>query len=263
MTALAVKKLTTKGRYAIGGGLFLNVSAPASRAWVFRYQHRHRDRLMTLGDAQHMSLAQARDAHTKAKAMLASGVDPLDQRREEAAPTPTVPSFVEAASQFIASHKAGWKNAVHRQQWPQTLQAYAYPVIGSMAVDSITANHILAIVEPMWSRTPETASRVRGRIEAVLSYCKARGWRSGENVAAWRDNLEHMLAPPSLRIFASPARPATNLPAPCCWATLFHLFKYECIDAHLSVAGKGGRLCRIDEPVSLFFDVSDHRCSSP
>jgi integrase len=129
--------------------------------------------------------------------LLLKGVDPLAARQaaQAKAAAPAIPTFADAAALYIAAHESGWKNAVHRGQWPQTLATYAFPVIGKMPVDSITSNDVLRVLEPIWTRTPEAASRVRGRIEAVLSSAKARGWRSGENPAAWRDNLAHLLPP--------------------------------------------------------------------
>jgi integrase len=104
-----------------------------------------------------------------------------------------MPSFREAAEQFIASRQAGWKSEKHSGQWGTTLTTYAYPAIGALPVDQITTDHVLAILNPIWTTKAETASRVRGRIEAVLDSAKVRGWRSGENPARWKGHLELLL----------------------------------------------------------------------
>jgi integrase len=152
---------------------------------------------MGLGGWPAVGLAELRDNVDTLGRMLRDGRDPLAEKQahRQAATTAQAKaiSFAKVAEQYIAAHEAGWRNSTHRQQWRRTLQTYAEPVIGPLPIHAITTEHVLAVLEPIWRIKPETASRLRGRIEAVLSYAKARGWRSGENPAAWRGHLALML----------------------------------------------------------------------
>jgi integrase len=174
--------------HACGDKLWLRVHGTAA-SWVWRYRFAGQERSMGLGSYAKVTLAEARKRARAAQAMLDTGADPAPGR---ALAAPVAPSFTEAAAQYIASHEAGWRNAVHRQQWRSTLATYAQP-IADKPVHAITVNDVLALLLPIWTVKPETAARVRGRIEMVLSYAKARGWRTGENPAAWRDNLKLLL----------------------------------------------------------------------
>jgi integrase len=126
-----------------------------------------------------------------------AGVDPLDQREAERATATTAKAkattFTEVAERYVRAHEPGWRNPKHRQQWRNTLATYVEPVIGRLPVGAVTTDHILEILEPVWTSKPETASRVRGRIEVILSYAIARGWRDGPNPALWRGHLQTML----------------------------------------------------------------------
>src|SRR5262249_11810449 len=102
-------------------------------------------------------------------------------------------TFRECAAEYMAAHSAGWRNPKHAEQWRSTLATYAYPVLGDLAVSEIEIAHILRVLEPIWRKVPETASRVRGRIEAVLGLATVRGYRSGDNPAAWRNRLATLL----------------------------------------------------------------------
>lgn len=212
-----------KGRFAAGGGIYLQVDG--SRAsWLLRYQLRGRARTMGLGsfDAagkDGLTLAQARDCAAKEKVLIRAGVDPLDARHAKvvaaAIPTPTVPTFQVTAEQFIAAQEAGWRSAKHGAQWTSTLSTYAFPMIGPKAVNAVTTDDVLAILQPVWTTKPETATRVRGRIEAVLDTAKARGWREGENPARWKGHLALML-PRRSKVAAvehHPALPWQEVPA--------------------------------------------------
>jgi integrase len=176
--------------HACGDKLWLRVQG-TSASWVWRYRFAGQERAMGLGSYGKVTLAEARKRARAAQATLDTGTDPAPGR---APADPAARSFAEAAAQYIASHEAGWRNAVHRQQWRSTLATYAQPIAGT-PVHAISTNDVLAILAPIWTVKPETAARVRGRIEMVLSYAKARGWRTGENPAAWRDNLKLLLPP--------------------------------------------------------------------
>jgi len=184
-----------------GNGLWLRVVTPERRQWLLRYSRHGKTREMGLGAYPDVSLAAARDKAHAARQQLANDIDPIEareaRRQAEAAKEAHAVTFTEAAKAYIASHKAGWRNAKHAAQWRSTLAAYAEPVIGPMACSVITTADVLKVLTPIWAEKPETATRVRARIEAVLSYAKSNGWRSGENPAVWRDHLAHSLPPRS------------------------------------------------------------------
>ena len=195
MTAAALRGLVKPGAYADGGGLYLRVRGPDARAWAFRYKQAGKQHWQGLGAFPTVSLAEAREAATAARRTLAGGADPLAARKaaqaeQEASRART---FALVAAQWLEAHADGYRNAKHRAQVRTTLETLAFPTLGGMPVSAITTGDVLAALRPVWQRTPETASRLRGRIEAVLSYAKALRWREGPNPAAWRDNLDHLL----------------------------------------------------------------------
>ncbi len=195
LSAATLRTLVKPGAYGDGGGLYLRVQSAHGRAWIFRYKRAGKTRLMGLGSYPEIGLADAREAAAAARKLLAHAVDPLDARRTKEAESEAARArtFEQVATQYIEAHASSWRNAKHRAQWRSTLAAYAYPRLGEMPVSAITTGDVLAVLRPVWQRAPETASRLRGRIEAVLSYAKALRWRTGENPAAWRDNLDHLL----------------------------------------------------------------------
>jgi integrase len=192
LTAAKVRTMRAPGRYLDGNGLSLHVITPERRRWVFRYMRQGRERQLTLGDADLVGLGDARRRHTEARALLAKGIDPLDVKHADQ-PKPEGHRFEAVAERYVQAHEAAWRNPKHRQQWRNTLATYAYPVLGAKLVHEITVNDILAVLTPLWNKTPETASRLRGRIESIMGYAKARGWRAGENPATWRNNLALLL----------------------------------------------------------------------
>jgi integrase len=148
---------------------------------------------------QGVSLAEAREAALAARRLVQAGQDPIDARRvaEAAAPPEATHTFKEIALAYISAHEAGWRNSKHKQQWRNTLATYAYPTLGELPVAGVTTEAVEEVLKPIWHTKPETASRLRGRIEAVLDYAKVRKWRTGENPATWRGNLKHTLADPA------------------------------------------------------------------
>jgi len=148
-----------------------------------------------------LSLAQARDVATIYRMKVKNGIDPLAQRQqvaaaaaaEQQAKEASSVSFKMAAATYIASNEGSWGNAKHRAQWASTLETFVYPIIGDMVVANINTPHVLTVLEPIWKAKPETAGRVRGRIEAVLDAAKVRGYREGENPARWRGHLDQIL----------------------------------------------------------------------
>ena len=205
LTVRSVESLTLAGRpkpgrHTDGDGLHLHVRATGDATWVLRYRHAGRQRDLGLGPCPTISLKQAREAATAARALLKDGKDPVLERQRsgraivEAASRER--SFKAAAEAFIEAKRAGWRSPVHAKQWAATLDAYAYPVFGTWPVQDLDTDAVLRALKPVWTRAPETASRLRGRIEAILDFARARGWRSGENPARWRGHLAELLPPP-------------------------------------------------------------------
>ena len=197
MSALAVSRARKRGMYPDGGGLYLQVTKPGVRSWVYRYMLNGRPRHMGLGPLDAVTLADARVKALDARRLRLAGVDPINARNDalskarlEAARSIT---FKNAAERYMDAHKAGWRNAKHRDQWRTTLETYAYPVFGELPVQAVDVALVMKVLEPIWATRTETASRVRGRIESVLDWAAARGYRLGENPARWRGHLENLL----------------------------------------------------------------------
>jgi integrase len=197
LTAAMVRGRREPGRYGDGHGLLLNVVAPGQRYWMFRFKRDGRSRTMALGNADVITLADARKLHTEARALLAKGIDPLAERERARQAKPVV-SFGEAAERYIAAHRSAWRGN-GEQKWRGSLVKHVFPVFGRKPVADVTTEDVLRCLTPLWTTKTVTATTVRGRIEMVLSYAKALGWRSGENPALWRGNLR-MLLPPSARV---------------------------------------------------------------
>jgi integrase len=203
LTPLVVKN-AKPGRHADGGGLHLLVKESGARSWVYRFMLRGKSRDVGLGAAAGvgaLTLSAARDAADALRLKVKAGVDPLEERQrlsaealaaKQAAEIAGV-TFKAVAETYIAANEDGWRNAKHRQQWRNTLSTYVYPEIGELPVADIATAHVLKIIEPIWKAKPETASRIRGRIETVLDAAKARGYRAGENPARWRGHIAQIL----------------------------------------------------------------------
>jgi integrase len=197
LSARTVAAKTKPGYYADGGGLYLQVSPSGSKSWIFRFTKAGRAREMGLGSLRAVSLARAREKAQDARSLLADGTDPIQARRDvqTAATLAEMRSkpFRECAEAFIEAHRAGWKNAKHVAQWENTLETYCYPTLGDLPVASIDAGLVLKVLEPIWNEKPETASRLRGRIESILDWATVRGYREGLNPARWRGHLDQTL----------------------------------------------------------------------
>ena len=194
LTARTIETARTPGRYSDGNGLYLVVRQGGSRQWVFLYRRDGKLKEMGLGSpAKGVTLAMARGLRDDARAVMARGGDPLEARRnsEQSA----VPAFGAYALGLVERIESGFSNPKHRQQWRNTLETYCGP-IWALPVDRVDTSGVLACLTPIWSMKPETASRVRGRIERVLNAAKAEGLRSGENPAAWRGHLDATLPKP-------------------------------------------------------------------
>lgn len=147
---------------------------------------------MGLGSADVVTLAEARQAAHKARRQLRDGLDPIEEKHKERAAA-TAPTFEQCAAAFLDSNESAWSNAKHRQQWHNTFTAHVFPVMGDKPVDTIGIEDVLATLQPIWQSKPEIASRVRGRVERVLDFARARGFRTGENPARWRGHLDAIL----------------------------------------------------------------------
>lgn len=219
LTALKITRAQKPGLLGDGGGLYLQISATGSKSWIFRYRVDGRLRDHGLGSLSTVSLSEARDKALHCRRLRVAGIDPIDARKEqrvaarlEAAKALT---FADCATAYIEAHKPGWKNAKHAEQWTSTLSTYVYPVFGDLPVAEIDVGLVLKAIEPIWAEKPETAARVRGRIEAILDWAKVRGYRTGENPAAWRGNLSHLLPPRGKvkKVVHHAALPYAELPA--------------------------------------------------
>jgi len=201
LTALKVDRLKESGMYSDGGGLYLQVTGDGEKhvckSWIFQFKVHGRERQMGLGPLHTISLAEAREKATNCRKQRLEGIDPIDARRaardQARIESAKAITFKACAEAYIEAHKAGWRNAKHGDQWRNTLATYAYPEVGNTAVQAIDVTLVIKILEPIWQTKTETASRVRGRIESVLDWATARGYRRGENPARWRGHLENLL----------------------------------------------------------------------
>jgi integrase len=197
LSAVRVQSVRKRGYYGDGGGLYLRVAPGGAKGWIFRYGGRGRRRDMGLGGYPSIGLAKARELAGDCRGMIAAGLDPIGTRNEKRAAAAVeaakAMTFADCAIAYINAHEAGWRNPKHRQQWKNTLATYVSPVVGKLPVSAVDTGLVLKVLEPIWTRKPETASRVRGRMEAVLDWAKVRGYRTGENPARWRGHLDHLL----------------------------------------------------------------------
>jgi integrase len=197
LTALQAKRANAPGLLSDGKGLCLRVGDGGAKSWVLRYMLDGRPHEMGLGSFYDLSLAEARERAREFRKMVKDGVDPIDDRRArraaQRAERAKVMTFRQCAEAYVAAHQAGWRNRKHAAQWPSTLSAYVYPHFGPLPVHAIDTGLVTKTLEPIWLKKPETAGRVRGRIESILDWATARGYRQGENPARWRGHLENLL----------------------------------------------------------------------
>ena len=200
------------GMHPDGGGLYLAVSATGARSWILRYQLAGRRRDMGLGPCTLVPLSEAREKATAAlRRIKLDHVDPLADKVAKVS-APTTVTFEKAAEAYIAAHRAKWKGGASEEQWRQTLTTYAYPQLGKLAVSAIDTAAVLRAIEPIWSEKQVTAKRVQNRIELILGMATAKGWRSGDNPAAWEGHLKTILAS-TASVQPHEAMPAASLPA--------------------------------------------------
>ena len=221
LSPLEVRRLTTPGRWSVGGvdGLALQVTAPDARSWVLRVTAAGKQRELGLGSFPSVTLADARERARALRAQLVSGEDPVAERQAArsaaAAERAAQQTFSALAAQYIAQHASGWKNAKHAAQWTATLKTYAEPVLGALLVRDITTAHVIQVLDPIWLTKTETATRVRSRMELVLDFGTARGLREGPNPARWRGNLDAALPKPArvAKVQHHPAVPVADVAA--------------------------------------------------
>ena len=219
LTAVRAQGISKPGLHTDGAGLYLKVGSGGAKSWVFRFMRSGSARYLGLGSTRAVSLAAARGLAAQARQQLQHGLDPIEVRKRAKAEARLADArtmtFRDCAEALMASLDAGWKNAKHRQQWRNTLKAHAYPTLGHVAASEITTDMVVEALQPIWTKTPETASRVRARIENVLDWAKARGVRGGENPARWRGHLSNLLPKTSkiARVTHHAALPFAQLPS--------------------------------------------------
>jgi integrase len=195
LTAVQVNRAQA-GYHYDGGGLVLQVTKTDARTWLFRYDFHGKRYEMGLGPLHTISLAEARELARLARQQLLDGINPLEARRaarkEQQLQDARILTFAQCWEQYIAAHESGWKNTKHVAQWRSTLKNYCAD-FNDQPVASIGQAEVLKCLEPIWKDKTETASRLRGRIESVLDWAKVRGYRSGDNPAQWKGNLDHLL----------------------------------------------------------------------
>lgn len=194
LNARKVETLSKPGRHADGGNLYLSISENGGKRWVFFYRFKGSRREMGLGSAAkgQVSLAEARKGASDARSLIAGGTDPLGAKEARKQAERTIPSFGAFADDYLATHRSKFRNEQHIAQWETSLKVYCQP-IRSLPVNEVDTEAVLKVLQPIWSKIPETASRVRGRIESILDAARAKRLRSGENPALWRGHLKTLL----------------------------------------------------------------------
>jgi len=201
--ALQVQRLKEPGWHAVGGvsGLYLKVVPTGARTWVLRATVGSKRRDMGLGGFPSVTLAGAREKAREARLLIEKGTDPIlaKQKAKSAliAEQAKAKTFDEAVTSFMDAKGDEWRNVKHRQQWANTLATYASPYMGNVLVSDVTQAHVEQVLRPIWREKTETATRVRQRVEKVLDFARASGWRTGENPATWRGRLSELFPKPS------------------------------------------------------------------
>ena len=198
LTNVELARLNAEGFHSVGGvpGLHLSISANGA-SWILRAMVGGKRRDIGLGSRKYITLKMAREKARAAREKIEQGLDPVIERRSARDALRNAVTFDEAAARFIEAKSPEWSNPKHRAQWKATLDTYASPRIGTLPVDRVNLPHVLEILSPIWTTKTETASRVRMRVESVLAWATASGYRSGDNPARWKGNLDVLLAKPS------------------------------------------------------------------
>lgn len=205
LTAKEVEKKKAPGLYGDGGGLTLQITKAGVKSWLYRYMIKGKAFGMGLGPVHTITLAEARQKATDARKLVIEGINPLEAKRQKRLDSDMAKArlmtFDQCASAYIEAHRASWKNVKHADQWTNTIATYVSPIIGSMPVEQIDTGLVVKVLSQpddqgrqFWQAKTETATRVRGRIEAILGWATTSGFRSGDNPARWRGHLENLLA---------------------------------------------------------------------
>jgi integrase len=253
LNRLSARTILTKkrpGLFCDGGGLYLQVAPGGAKTWIFRYRDQATKKLryMGLGSLRAVNLPEARERAGAQRNLLSQGIDPLSARAQETAQktlaAARAATFSDCAESYIESHRASWKNSKHADQWIYSTKTFCNPVFGSMAVQDIDTELVLRALEPIWTKIPETASRVRGRIEVILDWAKARGYRQGENPARWKGHLNQLL--PSLsksrRVRHYPALPYEDIGAFMAQLRLQQTFGALALELTILTAARSGEV---------------------
>src|SRR5215468_284540 len=197
LSTFQVEKKKQPGMYADGGGLYLRVAEGGSKQWIYRYTTNGHNRDMGLGSVRLLTLAEARERARAAGKLRLDGVDPIAYKHAERGAAIVAAAgaktFKECAEGFIRDNEKKWTHPKHRRDWERTLVRFVFPTLGNLPVASIDTPLVLKVIKPLWERVPETASRVRGRIENVLGWATVHHYRTGDNPARWKGHLEHAL----------------------------------------------------------------------
>ena len=200
LNTLTIRRMTKPGNYPDGGNLYLRITASGGKSWACRYKRRiageDKSTWLGLGSLDVMTLAEARQRAHELRRLKHRGGDPKADERARRAGHAGGRPFFEVMTLYIEAHRAGWRNPKHAAQWRATLEQHAARLL-PMPVTAIDTSAVLAVLKPLWNEKTETASRLRGRIENVIDYATARGWRVGENPARWRGHLDKLMPPPS------------------------------------------------------------------
>lgn len=201
LSAIKVARLSKPGRYADGKGLYLQITKALVRSWIFRYERDGKERYMGLGATHTVGLAEARELAREARVCLSHGKDPLEVRNALVVATRAEQlsnlDFDRCAAEYIKSHQDAWKNEKHKKQWEASLSTYVSPHVGRLYVRRIDTPMVLKVLQPIWKTKTETASRIRERMERVLSWAARQGYREGDNPARWHGHLEELLPKPA------------------------------------------------------------------
>jgi integrase len=200
LSAAKVKNVKP-GAHADGGGLYLQVTEGTNgglrKSWVFRWAEDGRDHYHGLGPLHTVTLAEAREKARECRKLRLEGIDPIEHRNAQRLAIKLEKAkaltFDECRDRYIATHRAGWRSPKHASEWTTTLSAYITPVFGNLPVQNIDVALVMKAIEPIWTKIPDTANRIRVRVERILDWAKVRGFRTGENPARWKGHLDKLL----------------------------------------------------------------------
>jgi len=216
LTDRVIQNLNRVGRHTDDKtkGLHLWVKPSMQKYWVFRYTVNGKRQGMGLGAYPDVGLREAREKAVEARSTVNKGISPIEAKKQASSLQAAlkVPNFRDFATDYIETMKSKWRNEKHADQWVSTVKTYAFPVIGDLPLDAIDTTHILQILQPIWLTKSETASRLRGRIERILSASITRKYRISVNPAMWKGHLENLMPPPKSSDKHHEALPYEELP---------------------------------------------------